>query len=204
MNALPVILAYFLGSIPFGYLIVKWQRGGDVRAIGSGATGATNVLRTAGRAAGIATLVLDALKGFAAVYLARWLTGTGGNSWVVALAAVAAIAGHIFPVWLGFKAGKGVATGLGVFLAIAPLAVACAALLFAGVVALTRYVSLGSILAALSMPVWALLFERQNPDLVPIVVALVLSAILIVGKHHQNISRLLAGSEHRLGRRAGM
>jgi glycerol-3-phosphate acyltransferase PlsY len=204
MNALTVILAYLLGSIPFGYLIVRWHRGGDVRATGSGATGATNVLRSAGRAAGIATLVLDALKGFAAVYLARWLTGTGGTGWVVALAAVAAIAGHIFPVWLGFKAGKGVATGLGVFLAIAPLAVGCAALLFAGVVALTRFVSLGSILAAISMPVWALLFERQNPDLVPIVVSLMLSAILIVGKHHENIARLLAGSEHRLGQRKAM
>jgi glycerol-3-phosphate acyltransferase PlsY len=201
MNALAVILAYLLGSIPFGYLIVKWHRGGDVRATGSGATGATNVLRSAGRVAGVATLVLDALKGFAAVYLARWLTGTAGTGWVVAFAAVAAIAGHIFPVWLGFKAGKGVATGLGVFLAIAPVAVGCAALLFGGIVALTRFVSLGSIMAAISMPVWVFLFERKNPDLIPMLVALVLSAILIVGKHHANIARLFAGSEHKLGAR---
>ena len=191
--------AYLIGSIPCGYLIVKWTRNEDVRVAGSGATGATNVMRTAGRSAGILTLVLDALKGTAAVYAARWIVGDDGTPWVVTVAAVAAIAGHIFPVWLGFRAGKGVATGLGVFVAIAPVAVGCAALLFLAVVAVTRYVSLGSMLAAISMPAWAALLYHGDPDLIRIIFALVCSAILIVGKHHQNIHRLLKGTENKLG-----
>ena len=198
-SIIAVLLAYVIGSIPFGYLIVKWTRNEDVRVAGSGATGATNVMRTAGRSAGIVTLILDALKGTAAVYAARWIIGTDGTPWVVAFAAVAAIAGHIFPIWLGFRAGKGVATGLGVFLAIAPLAVGCATLLFLIVVAVTRYVSLGSMLATISMPAWAALLYESNPDLMRIVFALVCSAILIVGKHHQNIRRLLKGTENKLG-----
>jgi len=198
-SIIAVLLAYVIGSIPFGYLIVKWTRNEDVRVAGSGATGATNVMRTAGRSAGILTLILDALKGTAAVYAARWIIGTDGTPWVVAVAAVAAIAGHIFPVWLGFRAGKGVATGLGVFLAIAPLAVGCATLLFLIVVAVTRYVSLGSMLATISMPAWAALLYSSDPDLMRIVFALICSAILIVGKHHQNIRRLLKGTENKLG-----
>lgn len=198
-SIIAVLLAYLIGSIPFGYLIVKFTRNEDVRVAGSGATGATNVMRTAGRSAGILTLILDALKGTAAVYAARSIIGTDGTPWVVAIAAVASIAGHIFPVWLGFRAGKGVATGLGVFLAIAPLAVGCAALLFLIVAATTRYVSLGSILAAISMPAWATMIYRSDPDLIRIIFALVCSAILIVGKHHQNIQRLLKGTENKLG-----
>lgn len=194
-----VLLAYFLGSIPFGYLIVKGKQGADVRKSGSGATGATNVMRNAGKAAGIATLLLDALKGFAAVWLARRITGTEGTSWVIAGAAVAAIVGHIFPVWLGFKAGKGVATGLGVFLGIAPLAVLAAACVFAIVVGLTRYVSLGSILATASMPAWAWLLQRDDPDLVRTMSALSVSAVLIIIKHHENIRRLIGGTENKFG-----
>src|SRR5262245_38458156 len=111
-----LLIAYLLGSIPFGYLIVKLSSGADIRQTGSGGTGATNVTRKAGKAAGVVTLLLDALKGFVAVLIARWLTGEDGTSWVVAAAAVLAVVGHCFPVWLGFRAGKGVATGLGVFL----------------------------------------------------------------------------------------
>jgi len=195
-----VVAAYLIGSIPWGYVIVRWKSNEDIRSAGSGATGATNVMRRAGRGAGIATLVLDALKGFAAVYAARWLAGTDGTTWVVAMAGVAAIAGHIFPIWLGFKAGKGVATALGVFLAIAPIAVGCATLLFLLVVAITKYVSLGSMLAAVSTPVWAAIFYR-GADLFRIEFALVVSVILIVGKHRQNIQRLLEGSENKLGRK---
>ena len=197
MNVLVVLLAYLLGSIPFGYLIVKGKQGTDVRKSGSGATGATNVLRNAGRAAGIATLVLDALKGFAAVALARWLTGSEGTPWVIAAAAVAAIVGHIFPVWLGFKAGKGVATGVGVFAAISPLAVLAAAVIFVVVVALTRYISLGSILAAASMPLWTWLWQRGDPELPQMLTALSVSAALIIGKHHENIRRLVGGNENK-------
>ncbi|HMV51805.1 MAG TPA: glycerol-3-phosphate acyltransferase, partial [Blastocatellia bacterium] len=127
MSYLILIFAYLLGSIPFGFLIVKLKSGADVRQTGSGGTGATNVTRKAGKGAGVVTLILDALKGTAAVLLARWLTGEAGTSWVVAGAAVLAVVGHCFPVWLKFKAGKGVATGLGVFLAIVPWAVLAAA-----------------------------------------------------------------------------
>src|SRR5215813_8787202 len=118
MNALALLLAYLLGSIPFGFLVVKLKSGADIRETGSGGTGATNVSRKVGKIAGILTLALDALKGFAAVWIAHRLTGEDGVTWVVAGAAVLAIIGHCFPIWLNFKAGKGVATGLGVFLAI--------------------------------------------------------------------------------------
>ena len=196
-----LLIAYLLGSIPFGYLIVKWKAGADVRRTGSGATGATNVTRTAGRAAGIATLILDAAKGFVAVLIARSLIGEEGTNWVIAGAAVLAVVGHIFPVWLNFKAGKGVATGLGVFLALAPLAVATSAAVFIVVVALTRYISLGSILAAGSAPLWAWLWQRNDPDLRQIMVALAVSSIIIIAKHHENFRRLVAGTEHKFGKK---
>src|SRR5215475_15934300 len=134
-----LIFAYTLGSIPFGYLIVKFTSGADIRETGSGGTGATNVSRKSGKAAGIVTLALDAFKGAAAVLVARWLTGEAGTSWVVAAAAALAVVGHCYPVWLKFKAGKGVATGLGVFLAIAPWAVLAALAVFIVVVWRTRY-----------------------------------------------------------------
>src|SRR4029434_8003661 len=112
-----LIVAYLLGSIPFGYLVVRLASVADIRETGSGGTGATNVSRKAGKAAGVVTLALDALKGAAAVLVARWLTGEAGTSWVVAAAAALAVVGHCFPVWLKFKTGKGAAAGLGVFLA---------------------------------------------------------------------------------------
>src|SRR5215218_3276064 len=152
MNILALIISYLLGSIPFGFLIVKLKSGADVRQTGSGGTGATNVTRKAGKGAGIITLVLDALKGTAAVVLARWLTGESGTSWVVAGAAVLAVVGHCFPVWLKFKAGKGVATGLGVFLAIVSGSVLAALVVFLLVVWQTRFVSLGSVTAAVIVP----------------------------------------------------
>jgi len=198
-SMLAILQAYLLGSIPFGYLIVRWKQGVDVRQAGSGATGATNVTRNAGKAAGIATLILDALKGYAAVELARWLTGSQDTTWVVAGAAVAAIVGHIFPVWLGFKAGKGVATGLGVCLAIAPLAVGAAAIVFLLVVVLTRYVSLGSIVATATMPAWAWIFEKDQPDVERVMIALAVSALLIITRHHENIRRLISGTESKFG-----
>ena len=204
MNTLALIFAYLLGSIPFGYLIVKLTAGKDVRSGGSGATGATNVLRTAGKAAGLTTFALDILKGFVAVMAARWLTGAGWweTSWVVASAAVIAIIGHIFPVWLGFKAGKGVATGVGVFLAIAPLAVLCALALFFVIAKRTRYVSLGSIIGTLAMPPLILFWNGwlwPNPDLLRMLAAISVIVVLIVLKHTENIRRLLAGKENKFG-----
>jgi glycerol-3-phosphate acyltransferase PlsY len=204
-----IIIAYLLGSIPFGYLIVRATEGADIRQTGSGGTGATNVSRRAGKAAGVWTLVLDALKGAAAVAIAKAIlgltaeVGQAGPSaqnahWWVAAAAVTAILGHIFPVWLRFRGGKGVATGVGVFLMLAPIAVAFAAVFFILIVWRTRYVSLASMLAALTIPVFALLqnsFIRPVESLAPSMGAAVAGAALILFAHRQNIGRLIEGTE---------
>jgi glycerol-3-phosphate acyltransferase PlsY len=202
MSFVTLLLAYLLGSIPFGFLIVKLKSGADVRQTGSGGTGATNVTRKAGKSAGIITLVLDALKGTAALSLARWLTGEQGTSWVVAGAAVLAVVGHCFPVWLKFKAGKGVATGLGVFLAIVPWSVLAAAVVFLLIVWRTRFVSLGSVMAAAIVPVWTLIQHTLiSPvaDFAPILAALFAASAVIIAKHHENIQRLMAGTENKFG-----
>ena len=203
--ALIILLAYLIGSIPFGYLIVKLRGEGDIRETGSGGTGATNVTRRAGRAAGVLTLALDAAKGVLAVALARWLLTTDfGVNWWVAGAAIAAIAGHVFPVWLGFRGGKGVATGLGVFACLAPLAVLCVAPVFVAVVWATRYVSLGSITAAAALPLFVWLFGGRGDAaatttaLTPLLAAAVAGAALIIFMHRANIARLLRGAENRL------
>ena len=197
-----LIIAYLLGSIPFGYLIVKLTRGADIRETGSGGTGATNVSRKAGKAAGVVTLALDALKGAAAVLVARWLTDEAGTSWIVAAAAALAVVGHCFPVWLKFKAGKGVATGLGVFLAIVPWAVLAALAVFIVVVWRTRYVSLGSIIGAAFIPLWVLLMHmwiEPISDFAPIMTALCATSAVIIFKHSENIKRLMAGEENKFG-----
>ncbi len=194
-----LIAAYLLGSIPFGYLIVRAKVGADVRETGSGGTGATNVTRRAGKFAGIFTLLLDAAKGVLAIYLARkFLTPDFGINWWVAAAAVTVVAGHIFPVWLGFRGGKGVATGVGVFLALSPLAVIGAVLIFILIVAITRYVSLGSIAATAAFPacVWLLSkFFHPVPGLREILTASIIGGALIIFMHRANIGRLLHGTE---------
>lgn len=200
MSYLALILAYLLGSIPFGFLIVKLKSGSDIRETGSGGTGATNVTRKAGKGAGVITLLLDALKGVAAVLVARWLTGEAGTSWVVAGSAVLAVVGHCFPIWLKFKAGKGVATGLGVFLAIVPWAVLAAAIVFVVVVWRTRFISLGSILAAAFVPLWVWAMHtwvEPISNFPPIITALFASSAIIIAKHHENIERLIAGKENK-------
>jgi glycerol-3-phosphate acyltransferase PlsY len=186
-----VVLAYLIGSIPFGYLIVRGRIGTDIRQTGSGGTGATNVSRRAGKAAGVVTLVLDALKGAAAVFVASRLTQ---NDWIVAAAAIAVIVGHIFPVWLGFRGGKGVATGAGVFLVLAPIAVLCAGVVFLAIVFATRYVSLGSMVGAATIP----LFVWLQSDSRPLLIAAGLGALLIVFAHRGNIGRLAHGTEARI------
>jgi glycerol-3-phosphate acyltransferase PlsY len=202
LHPLVVALAYLLGSIPFGYLIVRASGRGDVRETGSGGTGATNVTRRAGRSAGVLTLTLDALKGAAAVLVARLVLTEGfGVDWWVAAAAVAVVAGHVFPVWLGFRGGKGVATGLGVFAVLAPLALLCALPVFVLVVWATRYVSLGSIIAAALMPlaVWALSARStaRGEELLPVLTAASVGGALIIFMHRANIGRLLRGEESR-------
>lgn len=190
-------VAYLLGSIPFGLLVVKATGGGDIRAAGSGNIGAANVARNAGAVAGVLTLLLDAGKGYLAVWLASRETG-GNPRWMIA-AAMAAVVGHVFPLWLRLRGGKGVATGLGVMLPICWQAVAAAAAIWLLVVAFWRYSSLGSIFAAGAMPVLVYLFyERDHAPPTYLSVGTILIAALIIAKHRQNIGRLAAGTESRL------
>jgi glycerol-3-phosphate acyltransferase PlsY len=183
-------IGYLLGSIPFGYLLVRIFRGADVRATGSGNIGATNVARTS-RPLGIATLFLDALKGLAAVLLVSAVFP--GQKTAAFVAAFAAVCGHIFPVWLGFRGGKGVATGLGSLLLLTPKAILVAIGIFLAITAAFRFVSLGSIVAAASLPLFALLLgEAHRPAEIALIAA---ASLLIIVKHHQNIRRLLTGTE---------
>lgn len=198
-------VSYLLGSIPFGYILVRFFQGIDVRSIGSGNIGATNVARTGGKRLAIITLLLDALKGWLPVFLVLHLPGIPASSvpqvhTLAALSALAAVIGHMFPVWLGFTGGKGVATGLGVFLALAPLAVLIAMVPFFVIVAFTRYVSLGSILAAATFPVALWWLERELFP-APALAMCVGVSLLVIVRHHQNIGRLLAGTENRFGAR---
>jgi glycerol-3-phosphate acyltransferase PlsY len=194
--------AYLLGSIPTGYLLVRLFRHEDIRLSGSGNIGATNVLRANGKLLGAITFLLDMLKGSAAV----WLGGLIGALLLPhcplrdaqSLAALVAVLGHIFPVWLGFRGGKGVSTGFGVFLVAAPLAALAAISVFALVLVLSRYVSLASILGAASFPIFACFLVRGDRPLFYIAVQFAV-ALLIIAKHHQNIRRLFAGTESRLG-----
>lgn len=183
------IFAYLLGSIPFGFIIVRLSSGADIRSVGSGNIGATNVYRRS-RRAGVLTLLLDAGKGYAAVALAH--TISPDPAWH-AVAAVLVIVGHVFTVFLRFKGGKGVATGCGAYLAISPLAVISTLVIFVATVALTRYISLASILATAAFPLWACLYGAPLPSLA----GAIAGAALIVAKHHQNIRRLLSGTEHK-------
>ncbi len=207
-SALVILVAYLLGSIPFGYLVVRAKEGGDIRQTGSGGTGATNVSRRAGNAAGVLTLLLDALKGAAAVLIASWvLTAPAAGalrgaplqiSWWVAAAGLTVMVGHIFPVWLKFRGGKGVATGVGVFLVLMPAVVGIAALIFVGIVLLTRYVSLGSMVGALSIPVLTLLthnFVSPHSSFAPLMTLAVGGGLLIVFAHRENVGRLVQGRE---------
>lgn len=218
-SILIISIAYLLGSIPFGFLIVRASKRADIRETGSGGTGATNVSRRAGKGAGMLTLVLDALKGAAAVVIAKFIVGLptlvaqgwvlsfrqDANNfasienpyWWVAAAAIAVIVGHIFPVWLGFRGGKGVATGVGVFLVLAPLAVAFAGVVFLVIVLLTRYVSLGSIVAAAAIPLLILIESYITPriDFWPLMTAAAAAAALIIFAHRANIERLINRSE---------
>lgn len=193
-----IVVSYVLGSIPFGYILVRVFRGEDVRKSGSGNIGATNVSRKS-PALGVLTLLLDGLKGTGSVLLAASLSSRQGVTdtyQLMSVAALFAVVGHIFPVWLKFRGGKGVATGLGSFIVIAPRAVLVAAVIFVIVVLVFRYISLGSIISVALFPVltW-LMHEYGNSGLA--IVFMSLASLLIIGKHHQNIRRLLAGTENR-------
>lgn len=188
---LATFIAYFLGGLPFGYLFVRFAMGKDIRTMGSGNIGATNVHRSAGGKAGVVVLLLDILKGYLAVLIAGLLTH---NSPVgLALAAVAVMLGHAFPVFLRFRGGKAVACFIGAFLYIAPLALLAVLVLFVLIVAVSKYISLGSIVAALAFPlaVWLIVHPAT-----PILLAAIFAGLLITYRHKANIRRLMTGSEN--------
>jgi glycerol-3-phosphate acyltransferase PlsY len=193
--------SYLLGSISFSLVVVWVLRRSDLRTLGSGNAGATNVLRASGRWPALVVLLLDIGKGIVPVRLAQQL---GASTEVAAGAGLAAIVGHVFPVYFGFRGGKGVATGFGVFLALLPLAGATALALFVVLVAVTRYVSLGSIAAAAAVPPLAAGYARIGlaPPLAPVTLALVVAAVAtVLFRHRANLARLRAGTERRLGSR---
>ncbi len=189
-------VGYLLGSIPFGYLLVRIFKGEDVRVSGSGNIGATNVARTS-PALGVATLVLDAAKGLAAVLVARVLFGGPHQQLIMTTAAFFAVLGHLFPVWLKFRGGKGVATSLGAFILLTPISIVCMVGLFLLIAVAFRYVSLGSVAVAAAFPLlaWALHEYIDSRQLV--LIALV--SALVIWRHRQNIGRLAAGTEAKIG-----
>ncbi|WP_134724295.1 glycerol-3-phosphate 1-O-acyltransferase PlsY [Paracoccus luteus] len=193
-DALTLIAAavggYLLGSVPFGIVITRALGLGDLRAIGSGNIGATNVLRTGHKGAALATLILDSGKGAIAVLLARWLAGDAA----ALVAGGAAFMGHLFPVWLGFRGGKGVATFLGTTLALFPALGVMACALWLATAAITRISSLSALVAAAGAPVFALIWGLRGLAAVTLFMA-----VLIVVRHRANIQRLLAGTEPRIG-----
>ena len=220
--AIIAAVSYLLGSIPFGYILVRVFLKQDIRATGSGNIGATNVARSGAKGLGLLTLFLDASKGVAAVFLAQMIQARALHYphahlsvypseeyfafWqplvlAATVGALFAILGHVFPVWLKFKGGKGVATGAGAFIALAPKAVVIVLAIFIILVALFRYVSLGSIVATALFPV-AVYFFTDYSHYPTAIVLISLCSVLIIVKHHANIRRLFAGTENRLGAKA--
>ncbi|MFQ6537939.1 MULTISPECIES: glycerol-3-phosphate 1-O-acyltransferase PlsY [Aphanothece] len=208
---LPLLLAgYLLGSIPSGYLAGRWLKGLDIRREGSGSTGATNVLRVVGKGAALVVFLVDVLKGTAAVVLAKLLleplgAPLGPDGWmidsVVVATGLAALAGHIWPVWLGWRGGKAVATALGMLLGLTwPVGLACFGI-FLAVLSLSRIVSFSSVVAAVALPLLMLgWFQQQAMGLRwPYLVLALLTSLLVIWRHRSNLGRLLAGTEPRLG-----
>ena len=191
-SLLLLAIGYLLGSMPNGYLAGRWLKGIDLRQYGSGSTGATNVLRNVGKAPALVVFLLDVGKGALAVLLAK---NFGLNDWVQVLAGLAALAGHIWPVLLGWKGGKAVATGLGMFLGLAwPVGLACFGL-FMAVISISRIVSLSSVVAAIGLPVLMVLAGANGASISVSVVA----SVMVLWRHRSNIERLIAGTEPRIG-----
>jgi len=210
LPALLVVAAYLIGSIPFSYIVVRLFAGADIRQHGSRNVGATNVARTFGKTPGIIALLLDIAKGYAAVLVAEWIirrpawpvqpapSAFSSYSFWIAAAAVVAVLGHMFPIWLKFHGGKGVATATGAFLAMSPLVVAGGVIVFVLVLITTRIVSVASMMSSASIPVFFRFLAHSS--MWTIIGSLVI-AILIIAKHHSNIARLAQGTERRMGER---
>lgn len=193
MELVFVVLAYFSGSLPTALLVVRFFTGKDVRRLGSGNVGGTNAVRAAGLKIGIAVTLIDIAKGAFPVLLMRWYNPA--SHWL-ALTMLAAILGHCFPVWLRFKGGKGVATGLGAFVVLAPMAALIALLLWCVILLIGRYVSVASMLASAAFPL--LLFYVERPPM-SVLWAIVIAAAVIVFRHQENMKKLMRGEENRLG-----
>lgn len=189
-----IAASYFIGAIPTGVILARAFAGRDIRQEGSGNIGATNVTRVLGKKVGALTLVGDLLKGFLPVWAGAAVTGSIG---VACFMGLAAFLGHLFPIYLGFKGGKGVATALGVFLFLSPVVILIEVVIFAAAVANWKYVSLGSMLAAGTMPVFLYLLAKP----MPVVLLSIIFAILIIKKHSSNIQRLLSGTENKIGQK---
>lgn len=198
--AVSVVLAYLIGGLPFGYWVVRWSSGKDIRTLGSGNIGATNVHRSVGKKAGLIVLLLDIAKGFLAVWIAALLT----HGWLpaMALSAVAVMIGHCYPAFLGFKGGKAVACFIGAFLYLAPSAVAVSAVVFVAAVAVSGYISMGSLAGALLFPLAVWLVNGTHPPR-SILAAGFAAALLIIYRHNGNISRLRKGTEPAFSLRGG-
>jgi glycerol-3-phosphate acyltransferase PlsY len=195
MDVASILLAYLIGSVPFAFLLARCWGVSDLHRVGSGNIGASNVFRACGLKAGVLVAVLDAGKGFVSVLLAERLTGTDA---VAAAAGLAAIIGHVYPVWLRFRGGKGVATACGVFFVLTPLAIPPALAVFVAGVWLTRYVSIGAMLGSIALPPLAYLTGSSTPGVATALAA----ATLIVFRHRSNLDRVRLGTERRLGARA--
>lgn len=192
------IVGYIVGSLPLGFLIARARRGIDLRRVGSGNVGATNVYRSAGRSMGVLVMLVDVGKGATGVLLARLVDGGSGEG--AALAGVGAVVGHVYPVWLRFVGGKGVAVACGVFALLAPLATVIASAVFVLATWMTRYVSLGSVLATLTLP--AVEWTLVGPE--PVTLAASAVSALVLFRHRGNLSRIFQGTERRLGQRAAV
>jgi glycerol-3-phosphate acyltransferase PlsY len=192
-SVIPVLVGYGVGSLPLGYLVASRTKGIDLRRVGSGNVGAANAYRSAGLVAAVIVVLVDIAKGASSVFFAARLASGAADP---VAAGVAAIIGHIYPVWLRFHGGKGVATACGVFWMLAPLATAISAVAFVTVVWATRYVSLGSIVATLALPPLAYATDKS----VPVVIGAAVAAVVIVQRHRANLARLQQGVERRLGR----
>lgn len=190
--ALLALMGYTIGSIPWSFLVARGFGVKDVRTVGSGNVGATNVMRSAGKVPGLLALILDGLKGAATVWVARLFSSSEVE---ICLAGLFAVIGHLFPVWLGFQGGKGVATGAGLFIPLAPAALGVSIATFVIVLGASRYVSFASILASLMLPLAAYLLGAGTV----VSVTALLAALMVVAKHHPNISRLVKGVEPKLG-----
>jgi acyl phosphate:glycerol-3-phosphate acyltransferase len=189
---LSLLVGYSLGSMPLGYLIARQVKGVDLRRVGSGNVGATNAYRTGGLALALAVIAIDVAKGAGSVLLAMRVTT---HTLAPVTAGLGAVIGHIYPIWLGFRGGKGVATACGVFSALAPVATTAAALVFVAIVWITRYVSLGSVVATAALPPLAWVTDAPST----VVAASLLTALVVILRHRGNLARLQRGTERRLG-----